>query len=157
MTRTGPVHRRVRLAAATGALLLALAACSSGTSGGDTSAATTAATSAASSADSSAPTSGESSAPASEGSSEGSSAASSEAPATPASGTFTMGVTSFFLSHLMPGNSGGSNVNNALFTPLTQLDVATSKIVNAVAESIDTDGPEGLDDQDQEGVDLPQR
>ncbi len=53
-------------------------------------------------------------------------------------GTFTLGVNQFFLAHLMPGNSGGSNVNNALFTPLTQLDMASGAIVNAVAESIES-------------------
>ena len=53
-------------------------------------------------------------------------------------GSFTLGVNQYFVSHLMPGNSGGSNVNNALFTPLTQLDVGTGKIVDAVAESIET-------------------
>ena len=47
-------------------------------------------------------------------------------------------MTSYFLSHLMPGSSGGSNINNALFTPLTQFDAKSGKIVNAVADSIET-------------------
>ncbi|MEV0308175.1 peptide ABC transporter substrate-binding protein [Nonomuraea fuscirosea] len=53
--------------------------------------------------------------------------------------SFSVGVTTYFLSHLTPGRSVASNVDYALFTPLTTVDATSGKAVNAVAESIETD------------------
>ncbi|GAA2880181.1 ABC transporter substrate-binding protein [Streptosporangium fragile] len=52
---------------------------------------------------------------------------------------YSVGVTTYFLSHFLPGKVTGSNVDYALFTPLTRVDAATGKAVNAVAESIESD------------------
>lgn len=61
------------------------------------------------------------------------------APAKPAAGSsYSVGVTSYFVSHFTPGKSGGSNIDYALFTPLTSVDTSNGKAVNAVAESIAT-------------------
>jgi len=68
----------------------------------------------------------------------GGSASGSAAGSVTPSGSYVLGVNTYFLQHLMPGNSGGSNVNSALFTPLTVVDPATRKVVNAVAESIES-------------------
>ncbi|HET8590031.1 MAG TPA: ABC transporter substrate-binding protein [Nakamurella sp.] len=81
---------------------------------------------------------GSSSAPGESSSGTGSAEPSSPPKVTP-SGSYTLGVTSYFLQHLMPGNSGGSNVNSALFTPLTVVDPKTREVRNAVAESITSD------------------
>jgi peptide/nickel transport system substrate-binding protein/oligopeptide transport system substrate-binding protein len=54
------------------------------------------------------------------------------------SGSFSIGVNSFFLTHLMPGFSDGTNISNALFTPLTRYDAAKGELVDAVAKSIET-------------------
>src|SRR5688500_4012103 len=53
--------------------------------------------------------------------------------------SFSVGVTTSFLSHLTPGRSVASNVDYALFTPLTTVDATSGKAVNAVAESIESD------------------
>ncbi len=125
------------------AAALALAGCSSGGSespSGGSQPGTTAGSSGAgpsqtSAAGSAAGTaSGSGTAPASGSASGGASAPGAVTP----SGSYTLGVTSYFLQHLMPGNSGGSNVNSALFTPLTVVDPATRKVVNAVADSIES-------------------
>uniref|UniRef100_UPI0013B3B942 peptide ABC transporter substrate-binding protein n=1 Tax=Nonomuraea lactucae TaxID=2249762 RepID=UPI0013B3B942 len=52
--------------------------------------------------------------------------------------SYAVGVTSYFLSHFTPGKSGGSNIDYSLFTPLTSVDTATGKAVNALAESIES-------------------
>ncbi|MBE1558991.1 peptide ABC transporter substrate-binding protein [Nonomuraea africana] len=52
--------------------------------------------------------------------------------------SYAVGVTSYFLSHFTPGKSIGSNLDYALFTPLTSVDTATGKAVNAMAESIES-------------------
>ncbi|MEV0381580.1 ABC transporter substrate-binding protein [Nonomuraea sp. NPDC050643] len=55
--------------------------------------------------------------------------------------SFSVGVTTYFLSHFMPGKSVASNIDYALFTPLTSVDTKTGKAVNAVADTIEsTDG-----------------
>ncbi|GAA3579575.1 ABC transporter substrate-binding protein [Nonomuraea rosea] len=57
--------------------------------------------------------------------------------------SYSVGVTTYFLSHFTPGKSAASNLDYALFTPLTTVDPATGKAVNAVAESIESsDGVE---------------
>ncbi|TMR88111.1 peptide ABC transporter substrate-binding protein, partial [Nonomuraea basaltis] len=52
--------------------------------------------------------------------------------------SYSVGVTTYFLSHFTPGKSAASNIDYALFTPLTRVDTATGKAVNAVAESIES-------------------
>lgn len=53
--------------------------------------------------------------------------------------TYSVGVTTYFLSHFLPGKAVGSNVDYAIYTPLTKVDTATGKAVNAVAESIESE------------------
>ncbi|MFD0664863.1 peptide ABC transporter substrate-binding protein [Thermocatellispora tengchongensis] len=53
--------------------------------------------------------------------------------------TFSIGVTSYFVSHFTPGQSGGSNIDYAVFTPLTAVDSASGQARNAVAESIESE------------------
>lgn len=60
------------------------------------------------------------------------------AAATSGEKSYAVGVTSYFLAHLTPGKSGGSNIDYALFSPLTRIDSATGEAVNLVAESIET-------------------
>ncbi|MEU0482678.1 ABC transporter substrate-binding protein [Streptosporangium sp. NPDC006013] len=52
--------------------------------------------------------------------------------------SYAVGVTSYFLTHFTPGRSGGSNIDYALFSPLTSVDGTTGKAVNLVAESIES-------------------
>ncbi|WP_397563437.1 ABC transporter substrate-binding protein [Spongiactinospora sp. 9N601] len=52
--------------------------------------------------------------------------------------SYSVGVTTYFLSHLLPGKAIGSNVDTALFTPLTRVDPVSGEAVNAVAAAIDT-------------------
>ncbi len=58
--------------------------------------------------------------------------------ATAGPSAYSVGVTSYFLTHLSPGKAAGSNLDSALFTPLTRVDPATGKAVNAVAAAIET-------------------
>lgn len=131
---------RMRLAlVVAGSSLLALTACSSGSSTNGSSTRTVSAeTVSPTSSSETVSTPGSSSATSPEVSLTPTASASTSSNDVAPTGSFTLGVTSYFLSHLMPGNSGGSNVNNALFTPLTQLDVSSGKVVNAVADSIQT-------------------
>jgi peptide/nickel transport system substrate-binding protein/oligopeptide transport system substrate-binding protein len=52
--------------------------------------------------------------------------------------TFSVGVTSFFLAHFLPGKSGSTNIDYAVWTPLTRVDTKTGQVENAVAESIES-------------------
>jgi peptide/nickel transport system substrate-binding protein/oligopeptide transport system substrate-binding protein len=52
--------------------------------------------------------------------------------------SFAVGVTTYFLSHFTPGKPVGSNIDYALFTPLTTVDASSGKAVNALADSIET-------------------
>lgn len=67
----------------------------------------------------------------------GGSAAGSGGSAGPA-GSFSIGLTSNYVDHLMPGQSGGGAVSYALFTPLTRFDTGSGKVVNAVAKDFRT-------------------
>jgi peptide/nickel transport system substrate-binding protein/oligopeptide transport system substrate-binding protein len=52
--------------------------------------------------------------------------------------SYSMAVTANFLAHFTPGKSGSTNLDYALFTPLTQVDAASGEARNAVASAIDT-------------------
>lgn len=131
---------RLRLAlVVAGSSLFALTACSSGSTTNSSSTSTISVdTGSPTTSSATAPASGSSSVMSPDGSLSPTSTAATASNDVAPTGSFTLGVTSYFLSHLMPGNSGGSNVNNALFTPLTQLDISSGKVVNAVADSIQT-------------------
>jgi oligopeptide transport system substrate-binding protein len=53
--------------------------------------------------------------------------------------SFVAAVPSFFVTNLTPGSSGSSYVDYAVFTPLTQIDSGTGELVNAVAESLESE------------------
>ncbi|MGH3359921.1 MAG: peptide ABC transporter substrate-binding protein [Nocardioidaceae bacterium] len=52
--------------------------------------------------------------------------------------TFTVGVPAS-IEHLMPGRSGSSNVDHAIWTPPTTVDPGSGEIVNAAAKSIQSE------------------
>lgn len=53
-------------------------------------------------------------------------------------GSFSVGVPSWYVAHLTPGRAGVSGVADAIWTPLTRIDPGTKKLVNAVAQSIES-------------------
>jgi oligopeptide transport system substrate-binding protein len=57
---------------------------------------------------------------------------------TSASSSYSVGVLSNFVAHFAPGDSGSTDLDYALFTPLTELDTATGTVREAVAESLQT-------------------
>jgi len=50
-------------------------------------------------------------------------------------GSFTIGTTGLFVTHFIAGRTGDSNLDYAIWTPLTVIEPATGKLVNAIAES----------------------
>ena len=54
-------------------------------------------------------------------------------------GSYTIGLPSFFVSNLAPGNSGASNIDYAVWTPLTQVAAETGELENMVAESLESE------------------
>ena len=60
---------------------------------------------------------------------------SSSGPAS-ADSSYSLGVTSGFTAHFAPGDSGSTDLDYALFTPLTELNTTTGKVQDAVAQSL---------------------
>lgn len=54
----------------------------------------------------------------------------------PASGSFTEGLQASYLAHLLPGDSGDTNVDYAIWTPLTEIDPGSGRLADAVAQSV---------------------
>ncbi len=54
-------------------------------------------------------------------------------------GSYSVGLPSFFVSNFAPGNSGASNIDYALWTPLTQVSAETGELENMIADSLDTE------------------
>lgn len=59
-------------------------------------------------------------------------------PASVGAGSFSMALPTGFVSHFTPGQTGSSNVEYAVWTPLTQVDPETGEVENAVAESVES-------------------
>lgn len=57
---------------------------------------------------------------------------------TKSSGSYTIGAASFLLTDLLPGKTGDSNLDYAVWTPLMTLDPKTGKAVNGVAKSMES-------------------
>lgn len=53
-----------------------------------------------------------------------------------ADSSYSLGVTSTFTEHFAPGDSGSTDLDYALFTPLTELNTTTGKVEDAVAQSL---------------------
>jgi oligopeptide transport system substrate-binding protein len=53
-------------------------------------------------------------------------------------GSFSVGVPTSYLQHFLPGQAGDSGLDEAIWTGLTTLDQQTGKVVNAVAQSLQT-------------------
>ncbi|MEW1779498.1 ABC transporter substrate-binding protein [Streptomyces sp. NPDC086777] len=51
-------------------------------------------------------------------------------------GSYSVGVPTSYLGHFLPGQAGDSGVAQAIWTPLTKVDTASGKVVDAVARSI---------------------
>jgi peptide/nickel transport system substrate-binding protein/oligopeptide transport system substrate-binding protein len=49
-----------------------------------------------------------------------------------------VGVPTSYLQHFLPGQAGDSGLDEAIWTPLTTLDPHTGKVVDAVAQSLDS-------------------
>jgi len=58
--------------------------------------------------------------------------------ATDDSGTFSVGVPTFFVQNLTPGSSGSSYVDYAIWSPLTRVDGQSGKLEMLVADSIES-------------------
>jgi oligopeptide transport system substrate-binding protein len=56
----------------------------------------------------------------------------------PTGGSFTVGITAENLGSLLPGMTGDNNLAYAVWTPLTVIEPGTSKVVDAMAQSITT-------------------
>ena len=51
-----------------------------------------------------------------------------------AEGSLVLGLPSFFLTNLAPGGTGGSNIDYAIWTPLTTIEAGTGELVPGMAE-----------------------
>lgn len=54
-------------------------------------------------------------------------------------GSFVVGLPSFFVQNFTPGATGGSYVDYALWTPLTQIDPQTGELMNMLAQSLESE------------------
>ena len=50
-----------------------------------------------------------------------------------------LGLPSFFVTNFAPGGTGGSNIDYAVWTPLTTIEAGTGELVPGVAEEWTTD------------------
>ena len=67
-----------------------------------------------------------------------SSGASDVGPGSANGGSFSVATPTGFVSHFIPGQTGSSNVDYAVWTPLTRVDPETGEVENAVAKSIES-------------------